>query len=143
MKPGAEDMHGGKELARVVRGLCLRCQGQSWRLVLDCVETACPLHAVRTREVDAGLSAAVRAFCLACAGSEEDVATCSAHVPFRGQRPCPAYAHRLERVGGGVQRIRLLPGLSVPDGGAGSNRRESVGQSVDGESRPASNPHSV
>lgn len=104
-----------KDLTRVVRGLCLRCQGRSWRQVRGCAEAACSLHAVRIGEGDAGLGAAVRAFCLACAGSEEDVATCSAHVPFRGQRPCPAYPYRLARVEGGVQRIRPLPGLFVPD----------------------------
>lgn len=75
-------MHVGKEMPRLVRGLCLWCQGQSWSLVRECTETCCPLHAHRicSDDTEADLMTAVRAFCLVCAGSIEAVEVCEAHT---------------------------------------------------------------
>ncbi len=105
-------MHVGKELPRLVRGLCLWCQGQSWSLVRECTDAHCPLHAHRacSDDTEADLMAAVRAFCLACAGSIEAVEACAAHTGVGSQPPCPAHPFRPRR-GGPVERIRPLPGL--------------------------------
>ena len=72
-------MTTGKELSKVVRKLCLCCQGQSWKLVRECAQKGCSLHVFRNGAADDDvLRPALDAFCLACAGSPEEVLHCPA-----------------------------------------------------------------
>lgn len=84
-----------KGLPRVVRKLCLWCQGQSWRLVKECPQSGCPLHTCRLGgDGDGQLLGCLQAFCLDCAGSQEAVEACTADLPMGGQCPCPAHPFR-------------------------------------------------
>lgn len=103
-----------KELPRVVRDVCLCCQGGSRKLVRECAQSECALHAFRDGAGDeAELHRAVAAFCLACAGSPEAVLECEADRPVGNQRPCPAHAFR-SGIPAPRQTVRDLPGLVVP-----------------------------
>lgn len=118
---GAGRMNERKELAKAVRGVCMWCQGQCWRLVVECAATTCSFHACRlcTDDGEVDFVGAIREFCLACAGSVEAVDACSAAVPFGCQPPCPIHSYRMWRPGR-RERVRSLPGLSVSDRGNGS-----------------------
>lgn len=102
-------MTTGKELSKVVRKLCLCCQGQSWKLVRECAQKGCSLHVFRDGAADDDvLRSALDAFCLACAGSTEEVLHCPAGQAMGSQPPCPAHPFR---PGAPRQRLRTLPGL--------------------------------
>ncbi len=102
-------MTTGKELSKVVRKLCLCCQGQSWKLVRECAQKGCSLHVFRDGAADDDvLRPALDAFCLACAGSPEEVLHCPAGQAMGSQPPCPAHPFR---PGAPRQRLRTLPGL--------------------------------
>lgn len=90
----------------VIRKICLWCQGGSPKFVRECKHVLCPLHACRLIEdgEDAAVQDCIAAFCLACAGSPEAVADCSADVPIGAQppvRPMPSVSpRRLPRAAG-------------------------------------------
>lgn len=106
-------MAAKKKVSRVIRELCLSCQGGSPKLVRECVQDECALHALREGESsDATLHRAITVFCLACAGSPEAVQECTADQPVGNQRACPAHAFRTGQVVP-EQRVRELPGLVV------------------------------
>ena len=102
----------------VIRKICLWCQGGSPTFVRECEHVLCPLHACRLVEEceDAVLQGCIAAFCLACAGSPEAVADCSADVPIGAQPPCPAHAFRLPETLPPAQQVRFLPGLADAPG---------------------------
>lgn len=109
-----------KGLPRVVRKLCLWCQGQSWRLVKECPQSGCPLHTCRLGgDGDGQLLGCLQAFCLDCAGSQEAVEACTADLPMGGQCPCPAHPFRslffqTAEAQAVIQQVRKLPGLGIP-----------------------------
>ena len=108
-----------KAMPGVVRKICLWCQGGSTRLVKECAHALCPLHSCRMVEDadDATLLSRIAAFCLACAGSAEAVAECTANVPIGGQPPCPAHPYRIPeqppvaQQAVLAQQVKPLPGL--------------------------------
>ncbi|MDO9583202.1 MAG: hypothetical protein Q7J24_08820 [Desulfomicrobium sp.] len=97
----------------VIRKICLWCQGGSPKFVRECEHVLCPLHACRLIEEgeDAAVQDCIAAFCLACAGSPEAVADCSADVPIGAQPPCPAHAFRIPEAAPPAQQVGFLPGL--------------------------------
>lgn len=97
----------------VIRKICLWCQGGSPKFVRECEHILCPLHACRLIEEgeDAAVQACIAAFCLACAGSPEAVADCSANIPIGAQPPCPAHAFRMPEEASPTQQVGFLPGL--------------------------------
>jgi hypothetical protein len=60
---------------------------------------------------EGALQECIASFCLACAGSPEAVADCSADVPIGAQPPCPAHPFRMSEAGPPPQQVRHLPGL--------------------------------
>ena len=128
-----------KGLPRVVRKVCLWCQGQSWRLVKECGQSGCALHAFRLGGEDGGqLLACLQAFCLDCAGSQEAVEACTANLPMGGQCPCPAHPFRLlffqtSAAQAVIQQLRKLPGLGIPP----ESRENEAGGVCQGEGREA------
>lgn len=99
----------------VIRRICLCCQGGSPKFVRECEHVLCPLHSCRMIEdgEDAALQSCIAAFCLACAGSAEAVADCSANVPIGAQPPCPAHPFRMSEEVPVAQQVRPLPGLGA------------------------------
>ena len=97
----------------VIRKICLWCQGGSPKFVRECEHVLCPLHACRLVEEggDVAVQNCIAAFCLACAGSPEAVADCSADVPIGAQPPCPAHAFRILEATLPAQQVGFLPGL--------------------------------
>lgn len=97
----------------VIRKICLWCQGGSPKFVRECEHVLCPLHACRLIEdgEDAAAQDCIAAFCLACAGSPEAVADCSADVPIGAQPPCPAHAFRIPEASPPAQQVGILPGI--------------------------------
>lgn len=97
----------------VIRKICLCCQGGSPKFVRECGHDQCPLHSCRMIEdgEDAALQNCIVAFCLACAGSPEAVADCSADTPIGAQPPCPAHSFRMPEETPLPQLVRPLPGL--------------------------------
>ena len=102
----------------VIRKICLWCQGGSPKFVRECEHVLCPLHPCRLIEEgeDAALKECIVSFCLACAGSPEAVADCSADVPIGAQPPCPAHPFRMPDAGSPAQHVRRLPGLCAERG---------------------------
>ena len=102
----------------VIRKICLWCQGGSPKFVRECEHVLCPLHSCRLIEEgeDAALKECIVSFCLACAGSPEAVADCSADVPIGAQSPCPAHPFRMPEAGSPAQHVRHLPGLCAERG---------------------------
>lgn len=100
----------------VIRKICLWCQGGSPKFVRECEHVLCPLHACRLIEdgEDAAVQDCIAAFCLACAGSPEAVADCSADVPIGAQPPCPAHAFRIPEASPPAQQVGILPGIGEP-----------------------------
>lgn len=106
-------MAAKKNLSRVIWELCLSCQGGSPKLVRECAQVECALHALREGDArDEILLRAIAAFCLACAGNPEAVQECTADQPVGNQRCCPAHPFRTGRCAP-QQRMRELPGLVV------------------------------
>jgi hypothetical protein len=97
----------------VIRKICLWCQGGSPKFVRECEHVLCPLHSCRLIEEgeESALQECIAAFCLACAGSPDAVADCSADVPIGAQPPCPAHAFRIPEAAPLAQQVRFLPGL--------------------------------
>lgn len=97
----------------VIRKICLWCQGGSPKFVRECEHVLCPLHSCRLIEEgeESALQECIEAFCLACAGSPDAVADCSADVPIGAQPPCPAHAFRIPEAAPPAQQVRFLPGL--------------------------------
>lgn len=112
-------MAARKGLPRLVRKICLWCQGDSPKLVRECVQADCPLHPHRQPEDgdDDLLRRCIRDFCLCCAGSADAVRECAADRPLDGHKPCPAHPYRLPEAVGIVRKVRqivrTLPGLDV------------------------------
>lgn len=112
-------MAAKKGLPRLVRKICLWCQGDSPKLVRECVQVDCSLHPHRHLEDgdDNLLRGCIRAFCLCCAGSADAVFECAADQPLGGHKPCPAHPYRLPEAVGIVRKVRQiarpLPGLEV------------------------------
>ena len=108
-----------RAMSGVVRKICLWCQGGSTKLVKECVHALCPLYSCRmvADADDASLLGRIASFCLACAGSAEAVAECTADVPIGGQPSCPAHPYRIpEQVpvaqqAALAQQVKPLPGL--------------------------------
>ncbi len=113
------------ELPRIIRKICLWCQGQSWKMVCECACTECALHAMRIVESAEPqlLFRSLKDFCLACAGSPEEVASCTANQAVGGQGPCPMHSIREldESVLVSRQQVRTLPGLVEPLAAVGTN----------------------
>lgn len=97
----------------VIRKICLWCQGGSPKFVRECEHVLCPLHSCRLIEEgeEAALKECIVSFCMACAGSPEAVADCSADVPIGAQPPCPAHPFRMPEATPPSQQVRHLPGL--------------------------------
>ncbi|ACU90882.1 hypothetical protein [Desulfomicrobium baculatum] len=111
----------------VIRKICLCCQGGSPKFVRECGHVQCPLHSCRMIEdgEDAALQNCIAAFCLACAGSPEAVADCSADIPIGAQPPCPAHSFRMPEETPLPQLVRPLPGLGAAcEQGAKSGSRK-------------------
>ena len=111
----------------VIRKICLCCQGGSPTFVRECGHVQCPLHSCRMIEAgeDAALQNCIAAFCLACAGSPEAVADCSADIPIGAQPPCPAHSFRMPEETPVPQLVRPLPGLGEAcEQGPGSRKDE-------------------
>lgn len=100
-------------MSGVIRKICLCCQGGSPTFVRECEHILCPLHSCRMIEEgeDATLQDCIAAFCLACAGSPEAVADCSADITIGAQPPCPAHPFRMPEAIPSPQLVRPLPGL--------------------------------
>ena len=99
----------------VIRKICMCCQGGSPKFVRECEHVLCPLHSCRMIEDGEGadLQNCIATFCLACAGSPEAVADCSANVPIGAQPPCPAHPFRMPEAAPVAQQVRPLPGLGT------------------------------
>jgi len=106
------------ELPRIIRKICLWCQGQSWKMVCECACTECALHAMRIVESAEPqlLFRSLKVFCLTCAGSPDDVHSCTADQAVGSQGPCPMHSIREldESVLASRQRVCTLPGLAEP-----------------------------
>ena len=80
---------------QAIRLFCLACQGDSVQGMAECRDTACPLHPYRhsagldTEERE--LLAAIRAFCIRCAG-HDGVYDCKGDEAEAG--PCPVFPFR-------------------------------------------------
>jgi hypothetical protein len=65
-----------------IRKTCLWCMGGQRSMVQDCPSKSCPFYPYRFGRIEPGASRrllrAIRRFCLACAGSAQDVKTCTA-----------------------------------------------------------------
>lgn len=132
-------MAAKKGLPRVIRRICLWCQGNSWRLVRECAQDYCPLYPHRLDEHgdEALLVACIGEFCLSCAGGSEAVAECTADSTFNGQPPCPAHPYRLVESSVLAQQIRLLPGIGDVRTAVSDDVGVSGGQEATAETRPA------
>jgi len=117
----------------VIRKICLWCQGGSPKFVRECEHVLCPLHSCRLIEEGEGpaLQECIAVFCLACAGSPDAVADCSADVPIGAQPPCPAHAFRIPEVAPPSQLVRFLPGLGDELGRPAEHRAMSDDQTVE------------
>lgn len=104
-----------KGLLRVVRKVCLWCQGKNWTMVQACAQTECSLHGWRLLDQaeDVQVLAALHTFCIQCAGSPEAAAECTADQSIGGHDPCPAHPFRTGKVAIMVQKTRPLPGLGI------------------------------
>ncbi|BDU99930.1 hypothetical protein TDMWS_00160 [Thermodesulfomicrobium sp. WS] len=94
-------MQQASVVLRAVRRMCSWCRGGRVQ-ALGCGE--CPLEGVAEDEGAPRLLARVRAFCLACAGSVEDVADCPAGAVMGVHEPCALHPFRLGR----AVRLRQL-----------------------------------
>lgn len=114
-------------MSGVIWKICLCCQGGSPRFVRECEHVACPLHSCRMIEEGEGaaLQNCIAAFCLACAGSTEAVADCSADVPIGVQPPCPAHPFRMPETTAPPQLVRPLPGIGE---GCGQGTKSGQGE---------------
>lgn len=94
-------MQQASVVLRAVRRMCSWCRGGRVQ-TLGCGQ--CPLEGVTEDEDAPRLLARVRAFCLACAGSVEDVADCPAGAVMGVHEPCALHPFRLGR----AVRLRQL-----------------------------------
>lgn len=112
-------MAARKGMPRLIRKICLWCQGDSLKLVQECSQGDCPLHSHRLQDDgdDRVLGRCLGDYCLRCAGSPESVVECTAHQRFGVHGPCPAYPYRIpENVSETLQvrcTQRVLPGLDM------------------------------
>lgn len=108
-------MAAKKGLLRVVRKVCLWCQGKSWPMVRKCAQSDCPLHGWRLvdQAEDALVLAALHTFCIHCAGNPEAAAACTADQAIGGHDPCPAHPFRTGKITALIQKIHPLPGLDI------------------------------
>jgi len=104
-----------KGLLRVVRKVCLWCQGKSWPMVQACTQTECSLHGWRLLDQaeDVQVLAALHTFCIQCAGSAEAAQGCTADQGIGGHDPCPAHPFRTGKITALIQKVRPLPGLHL------------------------------
>lgn len=100
-------------IVRAVRRMCAWCRGGRVQS-LECLD--CPLAGCDDGADAAALLARIRAFCLACAGSPEEVAACAAGAAVGVHEPCALHPFRLGR----ALRLRQLRFLAEqpfhPDG---------------------------
>ena len=120
-------------MSGVIRKICLCCQGGSPKFVRECEHVLCPLHSCRMIEEgeDAALQNCIATFCLACAGSLEAVADCSANVPIGAQPPCPAHSFRIPDATPVAQQVRPLPGLGAVREDCAKSGSRGNGQSLE------------
>lgn len=119
-------MAARKGMPRLIRKICLWCQGDSLKLVQECNQDDCPLHPCRL--LDDGdnrvLGRCLGEYCLWCAGSVESVAACTAHTSFGVHGPCPAYPYRIPHNVAAAPLVRstmrTLPGLRISPAGSPS-----------------------
>lgn len=78
-----------------IRKNCRWCNGDE--NPANCPVTTCPAYPLRLTKAEPGADTAlrtIRAQCLDCAGSTEEVRTCTAYKPFHDNPPCLLWPHR-------------------------------------------------
>ncbi len=128
-------------IVRAIRRMCAWCRGNRVQS-LECLD--CPLDGDLEKESAGQLLARMRAFCLSCAGSAEEVAACGASVTMGVHGPCALHPFRFGR----ALRLRQLRFLAQQPfeeahqvlGGARQGRPGKVEQ-VDGGKEPEKDEH--
>lgn len=88
---------------KAIRAHCRQCQGEDLRLVRECPTISCACYPYRMGKIPTGASGrllpVIHAHCLNCAGTAQEVRTCSAppEVETDGYPPCHLHQYRFGR----------------------------------------------